>query len=335
MKTIVCVEPRRLAVEERPMPSASEGLVAVDIRFVGVCGTDIHIFEGTHPFMEYPRLLGHELSGVVAGEGSARLPPGTHVVINPYLACGHCIACRKGRPNCCMTLKVLGVHTDGGMCDRIVMPEANLYPAGNLGLRDAAMVEFLAIGAHAVRRSETGPGERALVVGMGPIGIGAALFARQAGAAVTVMDVSEKRLDFARDRLGFGDRIKAGPGARDIAGKETGGELYDVVFDATGNPRAMEASFGFVAHTGTLVMVGVIDADITFSDPELHRREMRVLASRNATKADFDTVMAAMIAGDVPTGAINTHTIAMTDLPEAMPAWLASSDPPVKAILTV
>ncbi|MEX2319054.1 MAG: alcohol dehydrogenase catalytic domain-containing protein, partial [Bauldia sp.] len=184
MKSIVCVEPRRLAVEERPMPLASGGLLAVDIRFVGVCGTDIHIFEGTHPFMEYPRLLGHELSGVVAGEGSARLPAGTHVVINPYLECGHCIACRKGRPNCCMTLKVLGVHTDGGMCDRIVMPEANLYPAGNLGLRDAAMVEFLAIGAHAVRRSETGPGERALVVGMRPIGNGAAQYAPHAGATV-------------------------------------------------------------------------------------------------------------------------------------------------------
>ena len=317
------------------MPSADDGLVAVDIRYVGVCGTDFHIFQGKHPFIEYPRLLGHELSGVVAGEGTPRLPAGTPVVINPYLECGRCIACRKSRPNCCVTLKVLGVHIDGGMCERIVMPEANLYPAGALSLRDAAMVEFLAIGAHAVRRSETGPGERALVVGMGPIGIGAALFARQAGAAVTVMDVSEKRLDFAGEQLGFGDRIKAGPGARDIAGKETGGELYDVVFDATGNPRAMEASFAFVAHTGTLVMVGVIDADITFSDPELHRREMRVLASRNATKADFDTVMAAMIAGNVPTGAINTHTIAMTDLPGAMPAWLASSDPPVKAILTV
>jgi hypothetical protein len=335
MKAVVCVEPGRLAVEERPVPVASAGMVPVDIRFVGVCGTDIHIFEGTHPFIAYPLLLGHELSGVVAGEGSERLPAGTPVVVNPYLACGRCIACRKGRPNCCVTLKVLGVHTEGGMCDRIVTPEGNLIPAGNLGLRDAAMVEFLAIGAHAVRRSEAVPGDRALVVGMGPIGIGAALFARLAGAAVTVMDVSEKRLDFARDGLGFAGRIHAGPDAREIAGKETGGEFYDVVFDATGNPRAMEASFAFVAHTGTLVMVGVINADITFSDPELHRREMRVLASRNATKADFDTVMAAIAAGHIPTNAINTHTIAMTDLPEAMPAWLASSDPPVKAILTV
>jgi 2-desacetyl-2-hydroxyethyl bacteriochlorophyllide A dehydrogenase len=197
------------------------------------------------------------------------------------------------------------------------------------------MVEFLAIGAHAVRRSEVAADDRVLVVGMGPIGVGAALFARRAGARVTVMDVAEKRLDFARDQLGFADRILAGADARDQAARETGGEFYDVVFDATGNARAMEASFGFVAHTGALVMVGVINAEIAFSDPDLHRREMRVLASRNATRADFDTVMAAIAAGDIPTGAINTHTIPMTDLPEAMPAWLASPEPPVKAILTV
>lgn len=335
MKAIVCVEPGRLAVEERPVPEAGDDLVAVDIRHIGVCGTDLHIFQGKHPFMTYPRLIGHELSGVVAGEGTTRLPPGTPVVINPYLECGVCIACRKGRPNCCVRLRVLGVHTDGGMCERIVMPEANLYPAGALDLRQAAMVEFLAIGAHAVRRSEAAPGDRALVVGMGPIGIGAALFARRAGAEVTVMDVSEKRLAFARDALGFHGVILAGPDAISAASDATGGEFYDVVFDATGNPRAMEASFGLVAHSGTLVMVGVINADITFSDPDLHRREMRVLASRNAVKADFETVMAAIVEGAIPTDAINTHSIAMTDLPEAMPAWLASSEPPVKAILSV
>ncbi|MCR4281816.1 MAG: zinc-binding alcohol dehydrogenase family protein [Bauldia sp.] len=336
MKAIVCAAPGALQVVDRPLPVANDGWLPVDIRFVGVCGTDFHIFQGKHPFVEYPRLLGHELSGVVAhGAASARLPAGTPVVVNPYLSCGVCIACRKGRPNCCVRLKVLGVHTDGGMCERIIVPEANLYPAGGLSLRDAAMVEFLSIGAHAVRRSEIAPGYRALVVGAGPIGIGTALFARRAGGRVTITDVSEKRLAFVRDKLGFADLILAGPGARAVAGKETDGEFYDVVFDATGNARAMEASFGFVAHTGTLVFVGVIDADITFSDPELHRREMRVLASRNAVKADFDQVVAAIASGDIPTGAINTHSVALTDLPEAMPAWLAAGDPPVKAILTL
>jgi 2-desacetyl-2-hydroxyethyl bacteriochlorophyllide A dehydrogenase len=336
MKAVVCVEPGRLELADRPLPGAKEGWIAVDIRAIGVCGTDFHIFQGKHPFMEYPRLLGHELSGVVAeGSGSALLPAGTAVVINPYLHCGTCIACRKGRFNCCMRLKVLGVHTDGGMCERIAVPEGNLYSAGKLSLRDAAMVEFLAIGAHAVKRSELAKGDRTLVVGAGPIGIGVALFARNAGGDVTVMDVSEKRLAFARDELGFTSLLQAGPDARAEAGRQTGGEYYDVVFDATGNARAMEASFGFVAHTGTLVFVGVLAADITFSDGELHKREMRLLATRNAVKADFDQVMAAMLAGAIPTAAINTHTIALEELPEAMPAWLASDAPPVKAIVTL
>lgn len=336
MKAIVCVEPGKLERREVPPPAPREGWIAIDMRAIGVCGTDLHIFEGTHPFLQYPRIMGHELSAVVAeGSGNDSLPPGTPVVVNPYLVCGTCIACRKGRFNCCMTLQCLGVHTDGGMTERIVLPEGNLYPAGDLPERDIAMVEFLAIGAHAVRRSATGKGERALVVGMGPIGIGTALFARAAGADVTVLDVSEGRLAFARDKLGFANQIQAGPGAVSEARRLTGSEFYDCVFDATGNARAMEASLAFVAHAGKLVFVGVLNADLTFPDPELHKREIDLLASRNALKADFDRVMAAIRAGDIPTGAINTHSARLDDLPEAMPAWLASDAPPVKAILTL
>src|SRR5690606_38324111 len=112
--------------------------------------------------------------GVVTDPNGSGLREGEAVVINPYLNCGHCPACREGKTNCCETLKVIGVHTDGGMAEEIVMPAANLYAAGNLSLRDAAMVEFLAIGAHAVRRAELRAGDRALVVGTGPIGLGTA-----------------------------------------------------------------------------------------------------------------------------------------------------------------
>ncbi|CAN5318789.1 zinc-binding alcohol dehydrogenase family protein [soil metagenome] len=336
MRAVVCLEPGKLALADRPLPAAREGWIAIDINSVGVCGTDFHIFEGTHPYLQYPRVMGHELSAVVAaGSGNARLPPGTRVVVNPYLYCGTCIACRKGRFNCCMVLQCLGVHVDGGMCERIVMPEGNLYAAGNLGLRDAAMVEFLAIGAHAVRRSRTGRGERALVVGMGPIGIGTAIFARAAGADVTIMDLSENRLDWCRDRLGFAGRILGGKDARAEDGRRTGGEFYDVVFKATGSARAVEASLYLVAHTGTLMLVGVLNADLTFADAELHKREISILASRNALHADFDQVVASILDGTVPTSELNTHTARLSDLPEAMPAWLAAKELPVKAILTI
>lgn len=336
MKAIICTEPGRLERAERPLPETPTGWVPVDIRMVGICGTDFHIFEGTHPFLDYPRVMGHELSGIVAaGSTSAALPPGTAVVINPYIACGVCVACRKGRPNCCAKIEVLGVHVDGGMCERIVMPEGNLYPAGDLSLRDAAMIEFLSIGAHAVRRSGVAAGDRVLVVGAGPIGVGTALFARLGGGDVTLVDVSAERLAYADSRLGFRQTLTAGPDALAEMRRRTGGDLYDVVFDATGNARAMETSFGFVASGGTLVFVGVLKADITFSDSEFHRREMKLFATRNATKEDFDTVMAAVATGKIPMDALNTHTDGLDAMPEAMPDWLASKNPPLKAIVTL
>jgi 2-desacetyl-2-hydroxyethyl bacteriochlorophyllide A dehydrogenase len=335
MRAVICREPGRLELIKRPWPAEGGPLVPVDIKAIGICGTDFHIFEGTHPFLEYPRVMGHELSGVVADGAAGRLAPGTRVVINPYLACGSCIACRKGKPNCCARLRVLGVHIDGGMCERILLPEENLYPADHLSFRDAAMVEFQAIGAHAVRRSELARGDRVLVVGAGPIGVGTGIYARLAGGDVTLADVSDARLDYVRERLGFTQTITAGPSALAEMERLTGGDLYDVVFDATGAARAMEASFAYVANGGTLVLVGVLKADITFSDAELHRREMTLRATRNATRQDFETVMTAMERGEVPMEALNTHTGTLDALPEELPAWLRSKTPPLKAIVTV
>ena len=336
MKAVVCPEPGRLELSERPFPAPSDGLIAIDIKSIGVCGTDFHIFQGRHPYLQYPRVMGHELAAVIAdGLGNERFPPGTSVVVYPYLTCGRCEACRKQSYNCCRHLQCLGVHVDGGMCERIVIPERNLYHAGPLGSRDAAMVEFLAVGAHAVRRADIEDGSRILVIGMGPIGIGTALFARLSGADVTVMDVSENRLRFAGESLEFRQQILAGPDAAIEASRRTGGEFFQCVFDATGNARAMETSFAYVGHTGSLVFVGVLDATISFSDAEFHKREMKLLAARNAVKADFDQVVKAIADGKIPTDRINTDTADLGHLPQAMPEWLGSDEPPIKAILTV
>ena len=196
MKAISCAAPGQLTLVDIDPPTLRPGWARVGIRHIGICGTDYHIFEGNFPYFEYPRVIGHELSGVILDpNGSDVLKVGDAVVINPYLNCGSCPACREGKANCCETLKVIGVHTEGGMAEEIVMPHANLYPATGLSLRDAAMVEFLAIGAHAVRRAELKPGDRTLVVGSGPIGLGVAYFARIAGSDVTVIDAAPDKID--------------------------------------------------------------------------------------------------------------------------------------------
>lgn len=332
MRAISCVAPNQLALVDAPRPELKDGWVRVAIRHVGICGTDYHIFEGNFPYFEYPRIIGHELSGTVIEPNGAAFKAGDPVVINPYVNCGQCPACLEGRPNCCETLKVIGVHADGGMADEIVIPAQNLYPADGISLRDAAMVEFLAIGAHAVRRSEVKSGQRAVVVGSGPIGLGVAFMAKIAGADVTVIDAAPDKIEATR-ALGFPtfspDQLE---GEEFMAIKRTG---FDAVYDATGSIRAMNASIFHARNGGTYTLVGVIKGDLVFPDAEVHRRELTIRASRNATKADFEAVMDAIRNGGIPTDKLATHATSIERVPVDMPVWAHDRTGLIKAIVTL
>ncbi|HEX8755633.1 MAG TPA: zinc-binding alcohol dehydrogenase family protein [Steroidobacteraceae bacterium] len=334
MKAIVCEEPYKLSLAARPAPSPAEGEVLIRIRRVGLCGTDYHIFSGEHPYLEYPRVMGHELSGVVEEvPAGSSLKPGQVVTVNPYLACGSCIACRNGKPNCCAAIKVLGVHADGGMCELLTVPEAAVIDASVLTLDQAAMVEFLAIGAHAVSRARLAPDSRVLVVGAGPIGVAAALFARLGGARVTITDLRRSRLEYARDRLGLEPAIGSPEAVRAELAERTRGDMFDCVFDATGNVRAMRGGLDYVAHGGTYVLLSVVKEEITFSDPEFHKRETTLLASRNAVRADFQQVVSSIAAGTIPTEALLTHAIPALAAPRRIPELIASADGVLKAMI--
>jgi 2-desacetyl-2-hydroxyethyl bacteriochlorophyllide A dehydrogenase len=337
MKTVRCVAPGELEFANRPAPgSPPEGWALIDVAHVGICGTDYHIFEGKHPFLAYPRVMGHEVSGtVVEINGPATVAVGQDIVINPYLSCGKCVACRKGKPNCCVSIQVLGVHRDGAMSEQILVPVANLLPAGGLSLVEAATVEFLAIGAHAVRRSMAIGGARALVIGAGPIGLGAALFARIAKQQVTIMDVSAERLAFATRQLGF----LVIDGSKGLIYEKlselTAGAGFDVVYDATGNSESLKAAFAYVAHGGVMVMVSVVKDDIAFSDPEFHKREMMLIGSRNATRADFEHVIASIRAGKIPVDQLVTHRTTLRDGPRDIAAWAHQKSGLIKAMIDV
>lgn len=334
MRAILCREPRTLEIIERPMPERREGEALVRIRRIGVCGTDMHIYQGNQPYFVYPRVMGHELSGeIVEAPKGSKLKPGDEVYIVPYLHCGDCIACRVDRTNCCTSLKVLGVHIDGGMCEYLALPESVLFKAEGITLDEAAMVEFLAIGAHAVARAQVKPGQRALVVGTGPIGVGTSIFAKLAGAEVTVIDGRDGRLAFCTSELGVQHAVKLGPDDMEQLKAISDGEFFHHVFDATGSPKAMERGFSFVAHGGTYVLLSIVQGNISFSDPEFHKRETTLLSSRNATLTDFATVMKAMREGHVPTKAINTHRAPLWDAAARMPEWIRPEAGTIKALL--
>ena len=334
MLTVICEAPGQIRAEQRPVPQRGAGEVLLRVRRVGVCGTDMHIYTGNQPFLSYPRVMGHELSGTVeeAPAGST-LEPGDPVYVMPYLSCGTCRACRQGKTNCCVNIQVLGVHRDGAFTEFLVVPEGFVHKASGLTLDQAAMIEFLAIGAHAVRRADVQAGQRVLVVGAGPIGLAAMLFARLRGAEVTALDSREDRLAFASRHLLIAHVVPVGPGDVPALSAITGGDFFDTVFDATGNARAMERGFGFIAHGGKYVLISIVPGPIAFSDPEFHKREATLLGSRNATTEDFDTVVAAMRAGQVPTDALATHRMPLSKVPGDFAGLLEPSAGVVKAIV--
>lgn len=331
MASGVVVEPGVFQLQTRDLPvETPDGWVLVDICAVGICGTDYHIFEGKHPYLEYPRVIGHELSGRIA-EASGKWKAGELVVINPYLSCGECRACKKGKPNCCERIEVLGVHREGGMCARIAVPSGNLYRANGLSELQAAMVEFLAIGAHAVRRAGALEGERVLVTGAGPIGIGTALFARIRGADVHLLDLSEARLRQASSKFGFDNLHLVGGDI--LAGSLTDG--FDVVFDATGSARAIEAGFPLLAHGSRYVLVSVVKDQIRFDDPEFHKREAQIIGSRNATAEDFETVMQAIRDGLIDTDSLCSRTIPIHEIADQFQLLANDRDTLIKAVVTL
>ncbi|MDP3895423.1 MAG: zinc-binding alcohol dehydrogenase family protein [Mesorhizobium sp.] len=335
MEALVCVEPGVLRLERRPRPLADPSHIIVRPRRVGICGTDYHIFEGKHPFLQYPRVMGHELAvEVVEAPAGSGVRTGAVYAVNPYLACGNCIACRRGKPNCCVRVSVLGVHQDGGMAGLLAVPPGNLIHAPALSLDQCAMVEFIAIGAHAARRGAVAGQDRVLVVGAGPIGLGVALFAKLAGGDVVVLDRDASRCAVAKSFAGVTALTTEQAGLGGLA-ELTDGEGFDVVFDATGSPAAMEKGFDHVAHGGRYVLVSVVKESITFMDPDFHRKELTLLGSRNATADDFERVVAAISDGSAPVDRLITHRTTLEGAVRDIPRWVSEKAGLVKAIVEI
>ncbi|MFV2067776.1 MAG: zinc-binding alcohol dehydrogenase family protein [Pirellulales bacterium] len=335
MKRIVLDKPFQLQLQDvqRPVAAADEALV--HIRRIGICGTDLHAYQGNQPFFSYPRILGHELSGEIVeiGANEHRLRIGDRCVINPYLACGHCIACRNGKTNCCCGLEVLGVHTDGGMQEYLAVPVAQLIRSESLTFDQLALVENQCIGAHAVRRANLRQGEFALVVGAGPIGLGVLQFAKLAGAHVIAMDISSERLTFCRECFQLEHAILAGPDARDALRAITDGDLATAVFDATGNTRAMRQSLDYLAHGGRLIYIGFAQDEIGFFNPDFHKKETTLLGSRNATREDFQHVIGALEDGRAAVDRFITHRAGLDATPASFSGWIDPAKRVIKAVV--
>lgn len=332
MKGIVCTKPLLLEEIEIPEPEPAAGYCILKIKRVNICGTDLHAFEGTQPYFNYPRILGHELSGeLVAVDQADGFSIGEQVTIIPYLNCGYCLACRKGKPNCCATIKVCGVHIDGGMVEYYAVPSYALVHNQGIQAEHLAMVEPLAIGAHGIRRARIQEGDTVLIMGAGPIGLGTLEFARLAGARIIVIDTNTQRLEFAKTQMGAdfivdplsSDALQQ---VRDF----TNGDMAAVVIDATGNQSAINNGINYLGHGGNFVLIGLQKENIIINHPEFHKRETTLMGSRNATREDFETVIRAIQKGQIDPSVYISKTVSFGQVTTQFHEWVHPTDHLIK-----
>jgi len=312
MRAIQIERPKRLKhieIAEPPAPGPGEAIVRTHC--MGVCGTDISSFLGKFPFFDYPRIPGHELGVevVAVGAGVAHVNPGDRCSVEPYMHCGSCYACRAGRINCCQQLEVIGIMRDGGLCDRFAVRADKLHVSKTLSYEQLALVETLAIGCHASARCGATSTDQVLIIGAGPIGLSTLEFVRLTGASIAVMDMSAEKLDFCRRNYGIQHTVQFSGDGGEVARLQqiTGGDGFSIVIDATGSPASMAAAINHLAHTGTLLFVGVTRETVPIEHPLMHRREATLKSTRNALPDEFARVIQLMETGEIDTAPWITH----------------------------
>ena len=340
MKAIVLESPRKFTMVEREPPKKLQpDEVLVRVRRVGICGTDVAGYLGKMPFFRYPVIPGHELGVEVEaiGEAVENVRPGDRCSVEPYLNDPQSFASRRGRPNCCDRLEVLGVHRDGGLRPEFALPARKLHVSAKMTYDQLALVETLAIGCHAIQRGRPQEGEPVLVIGAGPIGLSVVEFARIAKAKITVLDMNERRLEFCQKSMGVERAVLAKGGEADLRELErmTDGNGFPLVLDATGNHHSMSQAANFVAHTGRLVFVGITTQKVRFSHPLVHCREMTLLASRNALPEDFSRIIRLIEKDAIDTRPWITHRSEFDRLIDDFPSYTLPKTGVIKAMVEV
>lgn len=333
MKALVCNKPFEFSYEQLSTPTIKEDQVLLKVAAVGICGTDIHAFGGNQPFFSYPRILGHEASGIIADIGSkvSQWKVGQRVALIPYVSCGECDACRSGRTNCCEKISVIGVHEDGAFSEYLAAPARNILAIDDqVDDITAALIEPFAISAHAVRRAEIKAGDDVLIVGAGPIGLGAAAIAAADGANVAIADTSAERREHIKTQL----KLPAFNPIDEKVENFFNGKLPLIVIDATGNQKAMNNDVNLIRHGGRIVFVGLFKGDFSIHDPDFHKKETTLLGSRNATPEDFEKVQSLMAQGKLSASMMLTHTFKFDQLAEVFEEQVVNNKALIKSVVT-
>lgn len=300
------------------------GHVRVNVRHVGLCGSDLNTFKGLNPLVQLPRIPGHEIGGEVieAGEGvDSAFSKGRRVIVMPYTNCGECSSCRKGRLNACRYNKTLGVQQDGGLAEEIVLPAEKLIINDTLTPIHLALVEPLSVGFHAVERGRVVKGDCVAVLGCGMIGMGVLIGAVMRGAKVIAVDPSEEKRKLA---LQFGASYALPAGGEELVtqiNELTNGDGVDVAFEAVGLPLTFTQAIDITGFSGRVVYVGYSKAPVTYQTQFFNLKELDIMGSRNATLQDFHAVIAHLeMIGD-KADALISRIFPFDEADQALPYW--------------
>jgi threonine dehydrogenase-like Zn-dependent dehydrogenase len=287
MKAVSFSAPGKVEIVEVPAPRLGPEDVMVDVHYVGLCGSDLNTYRGLFPLVTYPRIPGHEVSGVIVAKGEQvpeTINEGDRVMLSPYSHCGVCPACRAGRPNCCQFNQTLGLQRDGAMTSNFAIHYSEVFSSKVLSLQELAIVEPLSVGYHAANRGRVTEVDAVLVIGCGTIGVGVIAAAVRKGATVMAADIDDAKLAEAKK---FGAHCTINSGKQDVLAvinEMTNREGVGVAIEAVGLPETFRLAVDVVAFAGRVVYVGYAKEEVSYDTTKFVRKELDVMGSRNALR---------------------------------------------------
>ncbi|MCI8578809.1 MAG: zinc-binding alcohol dehydrogenase family protein [Lachnospiraceae bacterium] len=321
MKAVKLETPRNIALVELEKPVPGPGEALIRIKTAGICGSDIGAFRGTNSLVSYPRIIGHELAGIIESipeDNPKGFKVGDKVIVDPYLYCGDCYPCSIGRTNCCTSLKVLGVHVDGGMAEYFCHPANMLVKMpDDMSWTDAAMAEPLTISLHGIHRGGLKAGEYCAIIGAGPIGLLAAMIAQAYDAHAILIDLVQERLDFAK-QLGVEYVINSGNEDAEARVREiTGGNMAQQVMECSGANAAVLSTLNLVSNAGRITLTGWPKHETPIPTDVITKKEVDIRGARTSA-GEFEEAIELIYTRKVDVQKILTKTISMEEAPETI-----------------
>ena len=320
MRQAIMTSPGTIEFRQVPVPQPGPGEVMVRVQRIGVCGSDVHVNKGLHPFTKYPVVQGHEWSGVVEklGDGVGGIALGSKVTATPQIVCGQCRPCRRGDYNICDTLKVQGFQAPGCAQDFFVTRAEKIVPLPDrFTFEQGALVEPVSVAVHSSGRAGDLTGKNVAVTGAGPIGNLVAQLCRCRGARALISDVSDYRLQIAREcRLSHTSNARTEK-LKDAARRVFGEEGFEVGFECSGVEPALSALVDAVEKGGTIVAVAVYEDKPRVDMSIVGDRELKIVGTLMYTHADYVRAVELIASGDVVTGPLESRHFPFAEYPSA------------------